>query len=112
MSTLTDPRLLLLSPGDNVFVLRGTIAEGEIIAVAGSQVRVPAQLGLGHKIAAEPIAAGNLVIKYGAPIGSASVDIATGDHVHLHNIRSNYTATHSLTKAHAAYEAAQGERKS
>ncbi|MEX0969974.1 MAG: UxaA family hydrolase [Paracoccaceae bacterium] len=110
--TQTDPRLLLLAPSDNVFVLRGAIEAGETIAVAGSQARVPVRLGLGHKIAAKSIAAGEKLIKYGAPIGVATRDIASGDHVHLHNIRSDYTPTHSLTEARAAFDAAQGDRKS
>jgi hypothetical protein len=90
----SDPRLLLLAPGDSVYVLRGPIAAGEVIAVAGRQVRVPVALGLGHKIARVAVPAGGKVIKYGAPIGSASRDIAVGEHVHLHNLRSDYTPTH------------------
>jgi hypothetical protein len=34
-------------------------------------------------------------------IGSASRDIALGEHVHLQNLKSNYTATHSLEEAKA-----------
>lgn len=92
----TDPRLLLLAPGDSVFVLRGQIAAGEEIAVEGQRVRVPVALGLGHKIARRAMAPGEKVVKYGAPIGSATAAIAPGDHVHLHNLKSDYTATVSL----------------
>lgn len=91
---MTDPRLLLLHPGDNVYVLRDRIAEGEMVTVEGHQVRVQAALGLGHKIARGAIAAGAQVVKYGAPIGRASAPIAPGAHVHLHNLRSDYTPTH------------------
>lgn len=45
-------------------------------------------VGLGHKIATRPIAAGSEVIKYGVAIGLALGDIAPGEWVHLHNCRS------------------------
>ena len=43
----------------------------------------------GHKYARRPIAAGENVIKYGMPIGHATCDIAVGEHVHVHNVRTN-----------------------
>lgn len=93
---MTDPRLLLLSPGDSVYVLRGQIEAGEVIAVEDRQVTVAQRLGLGHKIARLAVAAGQKVVKYGAPIGSATQAIQPGDHVHLHNLKSDYTPTHGL----------------
>ncbi len=111
MTAPTDPRLLLLAPGDSVLVLRAPVEAGEEILVEGLRVRVPKALGMGQKIARRPIAAGEKVIKYGAPIGSASEAIAPGAHVHLHNLKSDYTPTHSLEEARGAFEAAQGDRK-
>jgi hypothetical protein len=93
-SDVTDPRLLLLAPGDSVFVLRDQIAAGEALLVDGLRVTVPQALGLGHKIARVAVATGDRVVKYGAPIGRASRPIAKGDHVHTHNLRSDYTPTH------------------
>ena len=61
-----------IHPRDNVAVLLR--AEGDIPA--------------GHKIALRPIAAGEAVIKYGDPIGMATRDIAPGEHVHSHNLRT------------------------
>jgi len=98
---LTDPRLLLLAPGDSVFVLRDQIDAGETVWVAGVAVAFPTRLGLGHKIARVAVAAGDKVIKYGAPIGRASRAIAQGDHVHLHNLTSDYTPTYALDKGDA-----------
>jgi len=43
----------------------------------------------GHKTAICDIAAGELVIKYGYPIGSATQNIAQGEHVHSHNLKTN-----------------------
>ncbi len=101
MKPITDPRLLLLSPGDTVFVLRDQIAAGEAVMVEGIAVAYPHALGLGHKIARLPVAASAQVIKYGAPIGRAACAIAVGDHVHLHNLTSDYTPTYALNKGDA-----------
>lgn len=98
---LTDPRLLLLAPGDSVFVLRDQIDAGETVWVAGVAVAFPTRLGLGHKIARVAVPAGDKVIKYGAPIGRATQAIAQGDHVHLHNLTSDYTPTYALDKGDA-----------
>ena len=46
----------------------------------------------GHKYARVAISAGAAVIKYGMPIGHAVVDIAPGEHVHVHNLATNLDA--------------------
>jgi hypothetical protein len=102
---MTDLRLLLLAPGDSVFVLRDQIAAGEMIDVEGVRVRIPSALGLGHKIARVVLGPGDKVVKYGAPIGSATRAVAVGDHVHLHNLKSDYTATHGRGGAQTGQEA-------
>jgi hypothetical protein len=93
---VTDPRLLLLAPGDSVYVLRGALETGETFLLDGQPMRADRRLGLGHKVARVPLAPGDKVIKYGASIGSATAPIAPGDHVHLHNLRSDYTPTYAL----------------
>lgn len=92
----TDPRLLLLDERDNVLVVRGRIRQGEAIEVEGALVAVAADLALGHKVARRPIAAGEKVLKYGAPIGSATAPMRAGAHAHVHNIKSDYTPTYHL----------------
>ncbi len=92
----TDARLLLLDGRDNVLVARVPLAPGETLLIEGRRRVLSDAIGLGHKLARRPIAAGDAVLKYGAPIGTASRDIAPGDHVHLHNLQSSYTATHAL----------------
>ena len=49
-----------------------------------------AHLDIGNKLAAAPIAAGERVIKVGVPIGTATRAIESGEHVHSHNLRSDY----------------------
>lgn len=50
---------------------------------------VDINLDNGHKYALRDIKAGENIIKYGNPIGHAIVDIAKGEHVHNHNIKTN-----------------------
>jgi len=95
----TDDRLLLLAPDDNVLVVREAIGAGEEILVAGRRVRIANRIGLGHKIARRSIPVDGKVVKYGAPIGSATMDIAVGNHVHVQNLKSDYTPTYFLERA-------------
>ena len=44
-------------------------------------------------VAARGIGTGEKIIKYGAPIGSATEPIAAGAHVHTHNLQSDYLPT-------------------
>ena len=99
----TDARLLLLSPLDNVFVLRGAVEAAEEIFVGGVRVAFKNRIGLGHKLARTKIPAGEKVLKYGAPIGSATRDISIGEHVHISNLKSDYTVTHSLEDAKTTF---------
>jgi (2R)-sulfolactate sulfo-lyase subunit alpha len=43
---------------------------------------------LGHKIALKDFRPGDTVIKYGNDIGKVVAAIKTGDHVHVHNIKT------------------------
>jgi len=88
--------LLRIAEEDNVLVLMRPLSEGERLQLGGRAVVFDSGLGLGHKIAARDIAAGEKIVKYGAPIGSAVRDIVLGEHVHLHNIRSDYIPTYTL----------------
>jgi len=96
MSGDTDRRLLLLGARDNVLIATSRIRAHETVRVAGEAVVFPADLPLGHKVARQAIAAGEKIFKYGAPIGSATQDIAAGAHVHVHNVKSDYTPTYHL----------------
>jgi altronate dehydratase small subunit len=89
----TDSRLLLLSADDNVLVITATLQAGETILLNSLPVTLPMQLPLGHKLAAREIAAGEKVIKYGVPIGSAIQRINLGAWVHTHNLKSDYLPT-------------------
>ncbi|WP_439581505.1 UxaA family hydrolase [Dyadobacter bucti] len=89
-------KLFKINPLDNVYVVRQTVEEGEKMVIDGRVFTSKKTLGLGHKVAACAIPLGKQVIKFGIPIGSATEDIRFGDHVHLHNLKSDYIPTYTL----------------
>ena len=97
--------LLLLHPDDNVALARRDLPEGALVSIAGQPITLERATPTGHKIAIRPIRAGEKVIKYCTPIGSARTDIAPGDYVHVHNLKSDYLPTYTLsgskTETHA-----------
>ena len=93
---MLDPRLLLLDGDDNVLVLGAPVAAGDVLLIDGVSVPADGPIGRGHKVARRPIALDEKIIKYGAPIGRATASIARGEHVHVHNIRSDYTPTYVI----------------
>lgn len=88
--------LIQLSPLDNVAVVVRRLPAGARVEVATDAVVLDRDLGLGHKVACRPIAAGEKIMKYGVSIGSATRAIAPGEHVHLHNMQSDYLPTYTL----------------
>jgi hypothetical protein len=97
-SDRNDPRLLLLAAEDNVLVAREEIGAGQPVSIGGVAVTLAKTIYLGHKLARRDIAPGEKILKYGVPIGSARMPIARGEHVHVFNIRSDYTATHVIDR--------------
>ncbi len=93
MNNDTDPRLLRLHPADNVLTVIAPLAAGDSVRIGGVPATVATPLAIGHKLAARALAAGEKVLKYGVPIGSATRAIASGEHVHTHNLRSDYLPT-------------------
>ena len=102
----TDRRLILLSPEDNVLVVGAPLKAGEWIEIEGREVRAPADLALGHKLARWPIRLGEQVLKYGASIGRMTAPAEPGDHIHTHNLASEYIPTFT----HANQRAFTGEK--
>jgi hypothetical protein len=87
-----------LSPPDNVAVALRTLRAGESIELDGVTLTVRRAIAVGHKFAARALAKGEIVVKYGCPIGTATRAIAAGEHVHTHNMRSQYLPPHILSK--------------
>ena len=91
---MTDSKLILLDEGDNVLVCIAPIAEGDDLTIDETVLRATDTIGVGHKIARRALRPGDRILKYGAPIGSATRDIAPGEWIHAHNMQSNYIPTH------------------
>jgi len=90
---MDESHLIRLHDDDNVFTVAETIPAGRQFFVGGATIVSSGPIRLGFKIAAESIPAGGKVIKYGVPIGSATRDIAIGEPVHTHNMKSDYLPT-------------------
>ncbi|MFC0228206.1 UxaA family hydrolase [Serratia aquatilis] len=74
---------------DNVAVALRDLAAGEAIEWGGQAITLAQDVVRGHKFALEPIAAGEMIVKYGLPIGHALVAIASGEHIHSQNAKTN-----------------------
>jgi len=99
-SSDTDPRVMVLAPGDNVAIARCDLDAGTQLTVQGCSVSLRERVLTGHKFAFRPVAKGERVLKYSAPIGRALADIAPGEAMHLHNIASDYIPTYTLDEGH------------
>ena len=102
----TDPRVLVLAPGDNVAIAKSDIASGTTLAVMGQSVTLETRVEVGHKFAFKKVAKGEKLTKYGAPIGVATQDIAPGDYMHIHNVTSDYIPTYTLDEGHEFFKEA------
>jgi len=97
----TERRLLRLHPDDDCLVAAISLRAGEAVDVEGTLVELQADLPVGHKIAAHALGAGQAVRKCGAIIGRTTVDVSAGEHLHLHNLRSDYLPAHLVGGADA-----------
>ena len=78
-----------IHPNDNVIVATMSLAKGALIAADSEPIALRCDVPMGHKIALKEITQGDLIIKYGYPIGHAIVDIKKGDWVNEKNIKTN-----------------------
>ena len=74
---------------DNVAVALQNLSAGTVIHLADKGIILKQDIPRGHKFAVKDIAAQENIIKYGYPIGHATCDIASGDYVHTHNVKTN-----------------------
>jgi altronate hydrolase len=84
--SVTQDKVLLLREGDDVVVAVKPVAEGDLIAVNGTEVRAASSVLPGHKIAVHPIREDQPIHKYGQVIGFATRPIQAGEHVHSQNL--------------------------
>ena len=75
---------IVISPGDSVGVALTALKKG----AQADGVTLAEDIERGHKFALKEIKAGENVIKYGEVIGRALCDIAPGEHIHTHNMKT------------------------
>jgi len=80
-------KAIRITAEDLVAVCLEEIKPGERITVDGIELCAVDAVPPGHKIALFNIKKGENVIKYAHSIGSATIDIPKGSHVHTHNLK-------------------------
>ena len=88
---------------DNVATLLDDARPGGVEVIGSPDVailRAASDVAAGHKLALRDIPAGAAVIKYGVPIGLATIDIRAGDWGHPHNCRSRLDERSSTLDTH------------
>jgi hypothetical protein len=88
-------QFILLHDSDNILVCARTAAAGSPVEIDGQVFVLPQDVELGHKIARRALAAGDKVLRYGVAIGSMTQPVSPAQHVHSHNLKSDYIAAHS-----------------
>jgi altronate hydrolase len=80
-------RAIRMDARDNVAVVTAAAEKGDTVDLDdGTELRAVEAIPRGGKIALAPVAAGEAVIRYGEVIGLATESIASGQHVHTHNV--------------------------
>jgi len=92
-------RALKVDEIDNVAIAAQETNAGDLLDAGCCIVTATEHIPVGHKVALVDIPAGDMVVKYGVPIGKASRNIASGSHVHTDNVED---ITTQLCQAYAA----------
>ncbi len=82
-----------INPIDNVIIALKDFSEGDTISIDQMDLKLVNDIPKGHKIALAAINENENIIKYGAPIGHAIKPIQAGEHIHVHNIKTNLAGT-------------------
>lgn len=82
-------KFLQINTADNVAVAIVDLPAGEQISINGTEITLNEPVPAGHKFALKDFAEGEDVIKYGYPIGHATVAKKKGDWMNENNIKTN-----------------------
>lgn len=87
--------IVVLATADNVGIALADIgAEATARSLDGYDVVTSEAIPQGHKVALRAIAPGAPIVRFGVPVGIATLPIAAGRLVHIHNVRSQYIDNH------------------
>lgn len=87
--------LMKMNARDNVAVALRAITAGEQLAIDGDTIEANTDIPRGHKIALASFNEGDIILKYGYPIGHATTLILKGEHIHTHNLKTNLSGEES-----------------
>src|SRR5262245_3055024 len=100
-----SPRLLRVHPLDNVAIALDALEAGAVVRLDGVELHTSADVPAGHKVALQPLEAGDVVVKYGFPIGELTQTVHPGDWVHEHNLRTRLSGHEQYTYAPRRFSA-------
>jgi altronate hydrolase len=95
---------LVISSHDNVATALEALEPGRRLQLGTVDVAVLEPIPPGHKVSLTSIGQGQPIVKYGSPIGLATVEIPAGAHVHIHNVASSRGRGDLDVTAPAAFE--------
>lgn len=81
--------IIKIHSADNVAVALQDLDANETVEMGGVTITLPQPIARGHKFALAPIGEGEMIVKYGLPIGHALTPIAPGQHIHSQNAKTN-----------------------
>ncbi len=92
---MITPQLLVHDHKDNVgvVVVEGLTAGTDMLCVVTADdssfnLKVNADVPIGHKVALKDLKAGDTAVKYGEDIGRIVADVNKGGYVHIHNLKT------------------------
>ncbi|WOC32835.1 MULTISPECIES: UxaA family hydrolase [Caproicibacterium] len=86
-------QFIQIHPSDSVAVALCSVAAGQTVQVGDCTLMTKETIPAGHKMALRHLAAGEVVRKYGFPIGTAVCEIQAGSWVHTHNLQTGLGAS-------------------
>ena len=89
VTSMMERAVIRIHPRDNVAVALRPLSAGEAVSVDGQAVPIREKIPFGHKVALTDLAEGEMVVKYGAPIGHAAQAVPAGAWLHSHNLKTN-----------------------
>lgn len=93
---MQNPHLLVHDHKDNVgvVVVENLRAGTEMLCVVTADnssfnLTCKSDVPIGHKVALRDLSSGDTAVKYGEDIGRFKAGVAKGEHVHVHNLKTN-----------------------
>lgn len=85
-------KVIVIHEKDNVAVALEPLNAGTKVSVQVQgqieKIKLLSDIPMGHKFALKDMEEGEVIIKYGEPIGQSTLKISRGEHVHVHNVIS------------------------